>query len=73
VLKENEEFENNLENELGYEIMEHFALETRAHQSRLSRNENYSRFIMRMESFLMFLEDMTNMGILISFRIRFNI
>jgi len=62
VLKENEVFELNLESKLGNEILELYILERRAHESRLSRNEKYSRFLMRFESFLIFIQDLISMG-----------
>lgn len=62
VEEENEKFDENLENELGKEILENLVLEHRAHRGRFSRNDQYRRFVKRFSSFLMFLEDSRYMG-----------
>jgi hypothetical protein len=62
VERENEIFDQNLEKEFGSEILENLTLEQRSHRSKISRNENYSRFVLRISSLLIFLEDCSYMG-----------
>ena len=62
VEKENEIFYENLENELGKEILDNLVLEHRAFRGRLSRDSQFRRFVKRFSSLFMFLEDCKYMG-----------